>query len=423
MNGRVAKATAPRARAYLMLAVGIIAYCVTIIQRTSMSVSGLFAVERFDVGPSLLSVFVFLQLLVYALCQVPVGLALDRLGARTVLATGALIAAAGQFVLAHTDTVGLALGARAVVGLGDAATFISAVRLVNFWFTGPRIPLMTQVIQMVGAAAQMVTAIPFAAVLIDQGWTYSYTLLAALGVVTAVLIATLTRNQPVGSPPTVSSLSQGQLITHLRETWSHPGTRLGFWTHFVTPVAAMTFAFLWGIPFLIRAQGLTQLEAGQLLSVMVVLGIAIGPVVGALVGRYPLRRSQLALGIVAINALMWTIVLLHSGPAPRWMLILLCVAMAFGGPGSMIGLDHARSWNPLSRLGAAQGLVNSGGFFAAVLSISGVGFVLEWAGDFSLDSFRLAFCVMYPLWLVGTVQVIRYRRKVRLLRTGTDSIN
>lgn len=400
-----------------MWAIGTVAYGVTIIQRTSMGVSGLFAVDRFDVGPSLLSVFVFLQLLIYALCQVPVGLALDRFGARTVLASGALIAGLGQLLLAFTTSVPLALGARAIVGLGDAATFISAVRLVNFWFSGPRIPLMTQFIHMLGAAAQVITAIPFAALLVRQGWTYSYTLLALLGLVMSIVIAGLTRNQPEGTSHPVASLTQGQLIAHLRETWSHPGTRLGFWTHFVTPMSSMTFAFLWGVPFLISAQGLTQIEAGQLLSLMVVLGIAIGPILGALVGRFPLRRSLMTLMIVAINALAWTAVLVRSTPSPRWLLVVLAIAMAFGGPGSMIGLDHARSWNPLSRLGAAQGLVNSGGFFAAVLAISGVGAVLEVAGDYSLTSFRWALAVMYPLWLLGTVQVLRHRRQIRGLHT------
>lgn len=413
----------PSKRAYLMFAIGTLAYGVTILQRTSMSVSGLFAVERFDVGPSVLSVFVFLQLLVYALCQVPVGLALDRFGARAVLTTGALVAALGQFVLAHTDHVALALLARAVIGLGDAATFISAVRLVNFWFTGRLIPMMTQFIHMIGVTAQIITAIPFAAILVDRGWTYSYTLLAMVGLVTATLIGLLTRNHPPGSHPEPISLGQRQLVWHLRETWSHPGTRLGFWTHFVTPIASMTFNFLWGVPFLVSTQGLTQIQAGQLLSLIVILGIAIGPVLAMMVGRYPLRRSQMTLGIVAINATMWSIVLLQSGPSPRWLLVLLCIAMAFGGPGSMIGLDHARSWNPLSRLGAAQGLVNSGGFFAAVLSISGVGLVLEWAGDYSLSSFRLAFCVMYPLWLLGAAQVWRYRRRVRALRLQASPLH
>jgi hypothetical protein len=178
----------------------------------------------------------------------------------------------------------------------------------------------------------------------------------------------------------------------------------------------MTFNFLWGVPFLISTQGMSQIQAGKYLSLIVILGIAIGPLLGAMVGRYPMRRSQMTLTIVAVNAAMWTIVLLQPGPSPQWLLVLLCIAMAFGGPGSMIGLDHARSWNPLSRLGAAQGLVNSGGFFAAVLAISGVGIVLEIAGDYSLSSFRLAFCVLYPLWLLGAVQVWRYRQQVRALR-------
>jgi hypothetical protein len=35
-----------------------------------------------------------------------------------------------------------------------------------------------------------------------------------------------------------------------------------------------------------------------------------------------------------------------AGPAPLWLLYGLAVALAMGGPASMIAFDHARTHNP-----------------------------------------------------------------------------
>ena len=69
--------------------------------RTSFGVAGLDAADRFDAAPAALSGFVVLQLLVYAALQIPVGLLLDRFGARRLVVVGALTMAAGQLVLAR----------------------------------------------------------------------------------------------------------------------------------------------------------------------------------------------------------------------------------------------------------------------------------------------------------------------------------
>ncbi len=66
--------------------VGLSAYLVGVMHRTSFGVAGLDAADRFDAGPALLSGFVVLQLLVYAVLQMPAGVLLDRFGARTVVA-------------------------------------------------------------------------------------------------------------------------------------------------------------------------------------------------------------------------------------------------------------------------------------------------------------------------------------------------
>ena len=53
--------------------------------RSSLAVAGLEAAERFDITAAQLATFTMLQLLVYALMQVPVGLLVDRFGPRSVI--------------------------------------------------------------------------------------------------------------------------------------------------------------------------------------------------------------------------------------------------------------------------------------------------------------------------------------------------
>jgi MFS family permease len=125
-------------------AVGLLAYLVAVFHRSSLAVAGLAATERFDISASQLATFTMLQLIVYAAMQVPVGLLVDRFGSRSVLLCGTLLMTCGQAGFALAGSYPAALGARVLVGMGDAMTFICVLRLVSSWFPARRIPLVTQ---------------------------------------------------------------------------------------------------------------------------------------------------------------------------------------------------------------------------------------------------------------------------------------
>src|SRR5687767_15645551 len=126
----------PTRRALAVWLVGLAAYTVAVFHRSSLGVAAVEAQERFSTGASAVSLFLVLQLAVYAALQVPVGVALDRFGSRRMILAGAVTMAAGQLVLALATDVPTALAARALVGAGDAMTFISVLRVVSLWFPG-----------------------------------------------------------------------------------------------------------------------------------------------------------------------------------------------------------------------------------------------------------------------------------------------
>lgn len=417
-------AARPPARAYAMWLVGLLAYAVAVFHRSSLGVAAVEAQERFSAGASAVSLFLVLQLAVYAALQVPVGVALDRFGSRRMILAGAVTMAAGQLLLALATDVPTAVAARVLVGAGDAMTFISVLRIVALWFPGTSAPLITQLTGILGQVGSIVAAYPLVALLQATSWTATFLGAAATGVLVAVLVGTALRDAPPGTarpvPPPVAELRRG-----LVDTWREPGTRIGLYTHLVTQFSGTVFALLWGFPFLVVGQGLAPGTAAVLLTLLVLVGMGVGPVLGKLCARWPLRRSVLVFGILTATATVWTVVLLWPGRAPLWLLVVLVAVLGTNGPGSMIGFDYARTENPVERQGSASGVVNVGGFVASLLTILAVGAVLDLltpgtSTDYDLDAFRAAFAVQYLFWAIGLAGVIRHRRELRtrLARDG-----
>jgi MFS family permease len=399
-------------RRYLMWSVGLLAYVVAVFHRSSLGVAGVEAADRLGIGTALLSLLSVAQLAVYAGMQIPVGVLLDRFGSRRLLAAGGVLMIAGQLVFAFAGDVGTAIAARVLIGVGDAMSFISVLRIVALWFPPRRNPLMVQLTGMVGQLGALSSAVPLVLLLRHAGWTATFVGAAGLGAAAVLLVLTTLRDQP----STAAGTRRGEL--GLKHSWAHPGTRLGLWTHFVTQFSGTVFALLWGYPVLTQGEGLAPGTAALLLSLLTVGGLVLGPVIGHFCGRLPYHRSTLVLAIVGASAVAWSAVLLWPGRAPLWLLAVLVLVLTVNGPGSMIGFDYARSFNPADRIGGATGIVNVGGFAASIVLIIAVGVLLDLqtapgAEHPTLGAFRWAFAVQYPLWAFGAVQVYRYRRTTR----------
>jgi MFS family permease len=407
-------------RAWWIWGIAVFAYLVAITQRTSFGVAGLAATERFDASAAALSAFTVVQLLVYAGLQVPVGLLVDRFGSRAMIAGGAVLMCLGQTQLAFAASVPEGLVGRLLVGAGDAMTFVSVMRLLPTWFQPLRIPVLTQLTGILGMLGQIISAVPFVALLHLRGWTSAFLAAAAMSVLAVVLAAVLIRDVPAGTvravPPTLRQTGQS-----LSGAWKQPGTRLGLWSHFTVQFAGNVFVLAWGYPFLASAQGLDPAMASALMTLFVVVALVCGPFVGTFVSRHPMRRSSMVLLITAATAAVWLAVILHPGRAPLWLLVLLVVVLAVGGPGSMIAFDFARTFNPVSRVGTATGIVNVGGFVSALLVMFGIGLILDalkasgFSGGelYALQSFKLALCLQFVFLVGGALALLATRRKVR----------
>jgi len=197
-----------------------------------------------------------------------------------------------------------------------------------------------------------------------------------------------------------------------------PGTQLAFWVHLVGGTAPTVMALMWGYPFLTAGLGLEVPQAAGIFSLLVVGNVIAGPVIGYLVARFPLRRSNLVLTVVTVILTLWMLVILWPGSPPVALVAALYLAVGTGGPGSLIGFDVARTFNPSHALGSASGIVNTGGFIGGFVSVFGIGVVLDAVHVpggplYTLDGFRLAFLVPVALIVVGVAGLLVARRRTR----------
>ncbi len=410
-------------RSWLMFGVAIAAYLVAVLQRSSLGVAAVEATDRFGITAAALSTLGVVQIVVYAALQIPVGVMLDRVGPRMLLATGAALMAVGQATLAVAPTIEVALVARILVGAGDAMTFISAVRFLSFWFAGRMLPIVSQLLGTAGQLGQVLSAIPLALALHLWGWLPSYLSAAALSVIAFLVVVLLGRARGPAEPELTRPTWRASL-GHLRESLARPGTQLGFWSHFVLGGSVTMFSLLWGFPFLSVGLGYGPTGAAGLLTIMIASAALSGPLLGLLSARFPLRRSNIVLGLVLALGIVWTATLAWPGSPPLWLVVLLLVIIAASGPGSLIGFDFARTFNPQRSHGSASGVVNVGGFTSGFVLMLLVGLVLDaidrvrggtGAPDelYSLESFRGAFLVQYLVIGAGLAFLLRARRLTR----------
>ncbi|MEU6403886.1 MFS transporter [Streptomyces sp. NPDC046985] len=393
-------------RAVAVWGIGVAVYFVAVVFRTSLGVAGLDAAARFHVDASALSTFSILQLLVYAGMQIPVGLLVDRLGAKKVLAIGAVLFTAGQLGFAFSSSYGAALASRALLGCGDAMTFISVLRLGARWFPARRGPLVAQLSGLAGMAGNLASTLVLARLLHSVGWTGAFAGSALAGVAVLALLLFL-KDHPEGfAPEPLPHQGAAAVRRQIAAAWREPGTRLGMWVHFTTQFPAMVFLLLWGMPFLVQAQGLSRATAGDLLTLVVLSNMAVGLVYGQVIARRHEARLPLALGTAAATACLWALTLAYPGDhAPMWLLVVLCLVLGACGPASMIGFDFARPANPAQRQGTASGITNMGGFIASMTTLFAIGVLLDATGG----DYAVAFCTVFVLQALGVGQILRLR--------------
>ncbi|MER7081042.1 Sugar phosphate permease [Saccharopolyspora kobensis] len=390
--------------AWLVWGIGALCYCAALFHRASLGVAAPEALQRFAIGPAMLSLFSALQLGIYLALQVPSGLLADRLGPRKVITGGMVALAAGSAVFAVSGSIVGGIAGRMLIGFGDAFMFTNVLRLAAHWFPPHKFGKVAAITGLAGGLGQIVSTLPLGLALHSIGWVPTFAGAAVLTAGLAVVAALAIRDRPDHAAVASVPAPAPERIAHtLRHVIAQRGTKHSFWVHFVLMAQFVAVTTLWGGPWLTESQGHGQAEVGSLLLISVVGFIAGSWFSGQFISGNPVRRDRFSLGLSCAVVAVWALLVAWPGVLPMPLLVVALVIIGVGGGAAMLAFDGARMANAEHRSGTASGVVNMGGFSAAVLVQLLVGGVLQFVSFLpAVQAYRWAFAPVLVLLAVGT---------------------
>ena len=362
---------------------------------------------------------------VYTLMQIPTGVLVDTLGVRRIVALGGVIAGAGSILFGLAETLLAASAGRLLVGLGVSAMFLAMLKINALWFRERHFGTLTGLTVLLGNLGAVLAAAPLVWVL---GFTTWRTVFVSIGIFSMLLAAVtwwLVRNHPgeVGLPTMRELDKQPPHAPHTDRWWRglsevlrNRHTWPGFMPAFGVAGTMLSFAGLWGVPFLRDVYGLSRAEAALHTSFLLA-GFAIGSFfAGALSDRLKRRRPVMLAGI-ALYLLCWLPLLWSWLPPSPWGLVLFFL-MGLGSSGFTLVWAVAKEVNRPALSGMATSVVNTGAFFGAALLQPLVGWVMDlgWDGRladgvrlYSADNYRAGIMLLFLVAVAGFLGALKVR--------------
>ncbi|MDO8838087.1 MAG: MFS transporter [Parvibaculum sp.] len=369
--------SAPRAsRLYVVGLVTILCLVYTVSQflRSSTGVIAPNLTADLGLRPEELGILSGAFFLSFALMQIPVGILLDRYGARLTMIGSVGVAVLGCLVFAMAEgRMGLTV-ARILMGIGCSVMLMGPLMIYRRWFPADRFAALTGLQISIGTLGALMATAPLAFAVEAIGWRASFVLAAVFTGVLAIIMGVIVRDAPAGHPAASGPRETlGQSLRGLGEVVRHPAVPPLFVmisTGYAVFAAVQT---LWASPYLADVHGLDLTGRGNVL-----LLLTAGQVVGLLVWGYAERvfgsiKKPIMAG-AALSAAILALLAALDAP-PLWLVTALFVIFGLNAGYTPLLLAHGRLIFPDRLAGRGITILNFGNM-AGVFVLSALSGVL-----------------------------------------------
>lgn len=334
----------------------------------------------------------------YTVAQVPVGVIADRWGPRRVMLVCTALLALGVVAFALSATFASSIGARMLVGLGAAAVWVPAMRLVIEWFPPGERARATGSVSAGGGLGGTLGLLLVPWLASWWGWRWAYGATAVPALLTLALFALCLRPGPSGA---ATGAPTGSLSTVLATRALWPFNFMVFFSY------GAYFSFLTFLPaFLVKVLGATPPQAGALTGLITAGTIVSWPLAGWLSDRQGRRKpitllSQAASGAACIFFALVVPRLTLGGAAATAVLTGLLIG------GMILPFVMVVELFPRELAATAAGVANAACFVGSMALPIVLGRIVDVTGGFTV-----AFLV------AGALQVLALGCAVFLQETG-----
>jgi len=363
-------------------------YLIVYFHRVSPAVVAQDLVSSFNISATALGVLASAYFYPYAMMQVPVGILSDSWGPKKTIVVFSLVAAFGAIGFGLAPYFGFAIAARALVGLGLAAVFVSTMRIFGLWFRGAQLARVAGALMAVGGIGWFSATTPLAFLSGLVGWRTAIILVGCASLVVIFFIWRFIEDSPEakGLPPVVEAgeaafsgkrniLDDMTIVLKNKYFWS-----IAVW-FIMRGGALFGFFGLWAGPFLKDVYGLSKSTAGGILSMIAVAMIFVSPVIGHLSDKTLKSRKKILVWSSLLNVLCFASVLYffeRLGIISLYILFFL-MGITISSVGT-VAIVTAKELFPDEIAGTSMGMINLFPFIGAIIFQPLMGFVLDRAG-------------------------------------------
>ena len=369
-----------------------------------------------------LSAFYFYS---YVAMQVPTGLLADHWGPRRLLTLGAVVAGIGTLMFGLAPDAAWASAGRLLIGASVAVAFVSMLKLAGHWMPPRQFALASGLALFCGILGAVFAGVPLRLLVDSFGWRPVMIGSAMVTFAIGIVIWILVRDDPkdkgylshVAHVNDDETSVKSSAIAGIKEVLQYRNTWLLYLIPGGVAGSAITFAGLWGVPFLASHYGMEKTTAAAVCSTLLISWAVGGPVFGWLSDHLGHRKTLYALGCVML-LFGWSIILLVP-ELPIPILVILLIIVGFASGNMILGFAYAKESVPARLSGTVSGIVNMGVMMGPMLLQPAVGWMLDrnWDGDieegvrvYSLDAYRNGFSLMLA-WLAVALVLVLFTRE------------
>jgi len=372
-----------------------------------------------------LSAFYFYS---YVAMQIPTGILADIWGPRRLLTAGAMLAGIGSLFFALSDCFTFAAIGRLLIGASVSVAFICMLKLANHWLNPKQFALASGMALVTGIVGAVFAGVPLHLLVESYGWRTVMGTASLFPVMIGLIIWFVVRDDPlekgfksyVNHEPPVDDKPFVHAMRGLKEVLTYRNT----WLLAIVPGGVvgsiLSFAGLWGVPFLTTHHDISTGDAAAICSVMLIIWAVGGPVFGALSDRSGKQKSLYTTGC-AVVALCWGLIVFMPA-MPVVMLVGVLMITGFFSGSMVLGFAFGKESVPPRLAGTVSGVVNMGVMMGPMILQPAVGWMLDrnWGDEmvdgikhFSLAAYQYGFSLM-ALWaLLSFILITMTREKGR----------
>jgi MFS family permease len=389
-----------------ILAVLTLGFTLSHFQRTSLSAIAPDLMVELGLSPETFGFIVSGIFIGVAVGQIPIGILLDRYGARRILPIMLAIATVGSLWFAGAHDIWQLFASRFIVGIGVASTLMGALLVSARWFPPDRFAMVSSwVFAIGGGLGNGLGTTPMAAMTEHFGWRWAFVGIAVVTAVIAILIAIVVRDAPPGHPfwnrkpeGARASLSGVLEVVRLPGMWRILVMAMVGYPTLITVLGA------WGGPYLADVYGLDAIARGNVLA-LVALGNVVGFFIFGPLDRYFDTRKGVILGGTCCGIVVAGILALWPHP-PLVAAVILLVLFGATAAFSVTNVAMGRATVPERLMGRGVTMVNFATFLGNALLqlVAGhlIGLFVS-SGPAPEPAYRLLFVVLALVYAVATL--------------------